>query len=195
MRAFNYLFATALVIFGIASRADTINLTNGDRFTGSIELVDATEVHLKSDSVGTIKIPRAKVISIFFGTNQPPIKTLAGPEKDSATTGGLFDPKSVDKVQEDFLATAGPEANAMFKDLIQGLASGKLNVEDIRDQARESLKGLKELQADGGEEADNPLIQGYVGILENFINKGSTNRAKTGPANRSGAPAPKSGDE
>src|SRR3569832_1809967 len=110
MRAFSFLFATATVILGFASRADTINLLNGDRFPASIERVDATEVYLKSDSVGTIKIPRAKVISIYFGTNQPPAKLLTGAEKDSAAASGLFDSKAVDKVQDDFLATAGPEA-------------------------------------------------------------------------------------
>ena len=101
----------------------------------------------------------------------------------------------MDKVQEDFLATAGPEANAMFKDLIQGLASGKLNVDDLRNQARESLKELKELQADGGEDADNPLIQSYVSILQNFINKGSTNGAKANQSKKQAAPVAKPNDE
>jgi len=193
MRAFNFLLAA--IFFGLSVDADVVNLINGDRFTGSVELVDAAEIHLKTESLGAVTVPRAKVASIYFGTNQPPAKTLAGAEKDSIAAG-LFNPSVAEKVQDDFLATAGPEANAMFKDLVQGLATGKLNVEDIRNKARESLKELKELQADAGEDAENPLLSSYVGILEQFINKGSTNRAKLDlPKKPPFAPAQKSDDE
>jgi hypothetical protein len=180
---------------GVLVRADIVNLVNGDRFTGSVELVNAKEVQLKGDSIGTISVPRTNVASIYFGTNQPSGK-LAGATKDPSASGP-FDAKAIEKVQDDFLATAGPEANAMFKDLVQSLASGKLNIEDIRNQARDSLKELKELQADVGEDADNPLLQSYVGILEQFINKGSTNRAKIEPPKKPTAAAPekKAGDE
>jgi hypothetical protein len=167
MRAFIFAFALSLLF---SPRADVLNLANGDRFVGSIELVNTAEVHLKSETLGLVKIPRAKVASIYFGTNQPPALT-----KHSAEVA--IDPKAIEKVQEDFLATAGPEANDMFKELVQGLASGKLNVEDIRNQARQSLDELKDLQADLGDEADNALISSYVGILERFIAQG-TNRAK-----------------
>jgi hypothetical protein len=174
MRAFILFFALSWLL---PNRADIVTLCNGDRFTGSVELVDASEIRLQSEALGVVKIPRAKVASIYFGTNQP-TASLSGKDLNSV---GQFDPKAVEKVQEDFLATAGPEANAMFKEMIQGLASGKLYVEDIRNQARESLKELKELQADGGEDANNPLISSYVSILENFIDRGSTNRAKIAP--------------
>jgi hypothetical protein len=168
------ILAFALLLF--TARADVLNLANGDRFVGSIELVNAAEVHLKSETLGLVKIPRAKVASIYFGTNQPPTVT-SSVKKQSA-----IDPESVEKVQQDFLANAGPEANDMFKELVQGLASGKLNAEDIRNQARQSLAELKDLQDDLGDEADNALIKSYVGILERFIAQG-TNRAET--------PAPK----
>lgn len=171
MRASIFAFGLTLLF---SARADVLNLANGDRFVGSVELVNTAEVHLKSETLGLIKIPRAKVASIYFGTNQSP--TIA-----KQSTAIAIDPKAVVKVQEDFLSTAGPEANAMFKEMIQGLASGKLNAEDIRNQARQSLAELKELQADLGDEADNALISSYVGILERFIAQG-TNRAKAPPA-------------
>lgn len=164
------ILAFALLIF--TARADVLNLASGDRFIGSIELVNTAEVHLKSETLGLVKIPRGKVASIYFGTNQPPTLTSSG-NKQSA-----IDPEAIEKVQQDFLANAGPEANDMFKELVQGLASGKLNAEDIRNQARQSLAELKDLQGDLGDEADNALIKSYVGILERFIAQG-TNRAKT----------------
>ena len=81
-------------------------------------------------------------------------------------------------MQEEFLATAGIEANAMFKDMLQGLASGKITVDDLRKQARDSLKELKDLQADVGDNDDAAILSTYAGILERFVNQGSTNRAK-----------------
>jgi hypothetical protein len=180
MRALTFsLFAAVALAVEVSSRADIVNVSNGDRFVGSVELVNAAEVHLKSDTLGLVKIPRHKVQSIYFGTNQPPAATIAAstaPKNELGAAG--FDPKAVEKVQGDFLATAGPEANAMFKDLIQGLSQGKLNQEDIRKQAEQSLKELKELQAELGEEADNPIVSNYAAILERFVKQGATNGAK-----------------
>jgi hypothetical protein len=181
MRALSsWLFAAITLSLQISTRADIVNLLNGDRFAGSVELVNPSEIHLKSDTLGLVKIPRLKVQSIYFGTNQPPAAAIAAvaPAKNEPGAG-VFDPKAVEKVQSDFLATAGPEANAMFKDLIQGLAQGTLNQEDIRKQAAQSLKELKELQAELGEEADNPLVSSYAAMLERFVKQGQTNAAKT----------------
>lgn len=169
-----------LLIFGMAlvaaihARGDILNLSNGDRYIGHIELVSQSEVHLKSDVVGLLKVPREKVASIFFGTNQP---TASVAKTEAALPNNEIDPKAVEKVQSEFLSTASPEATAMFQEMVQGLASGKLSVDDLRSQARDSLKQLRELQAEIGEEDDNPLLSSYVGILERFINQG-TNRAK-----------------
>jgi hypothetical protein len=170
----------ALVAFAVGTRADVLNLVNGDRYVGSVQLVNEKEVEWKSETLGTIKIAREKVVSIFFGTNQPAAKA---PEKANASveTAPQFDPKAIEKVQEDFLATATPEANAMFGDLVRGLSTGKLSIDDLRAQARDALKELRELQAQTGDDdsGDNPLLAGYVGILEKFINSGPA--AKTAP--------------
>jgi hypothetical protein len=169
-----------LIFGGAAARADILNLSNGDRYIGKIEIVNATEVHLKSEIVGVVKVPREKVASIYFGTNRPPAK-IATTSENSAT--GL-NQRSIEEVQKEFLSTATPEANAMFTELVQGLASGKIKVDDIRKQAGDTLKELRELQAEIGDDDDNPLLSSYVSILEKFVRGGSTNRA--------GAIAPKS---
>ncbi len=192
MRALTFwLFAAIALVPEISTRADIVNLANGDRFVGSVELVNTAEIQLKSDTLGLVKIPRFKVQSIYFGTNQPPAAGIASAQKvEKDLNADLFDTKDVEKVQGDLLATAGPEANAMFKDLIQGLSQGKLNTDDIRKQAAQSLKELKELQGELGEEADNPLVAGYVTILERFIKQGSTNGAKAIVPKPAPAPKP-----
>lgn len=179
------------VAFLAPLRADILNLANGDRYVGHVELVNQTEVHLKSDVVGLLKVPREKVVSIYFGTNQPVAGVAVKPEPAK----NEFDPKAIEQVQRDFLSTATPEANDMFQQMVQGLASGKLSVDDLRAQARDSLKQLRELQAEIGEEDDNPLLQSYVGVLERFINAG-TNRTRTkAVAPKIAIPPPKPDDE
>jgi len=193
MRALKcWFFAAVALNLGISTRSDIVNVVNGDRFVGFVELVNSAEVHLKSDTLGVIKIPRLKVQSIYFGTNQPPAAGIASAQQSEKEIGAaVFDTKDVEKVQGDFLATAGPEANAMFKELIQGLAQGKLNQGDIRKQAEQSLKELKELQAELGEEADNPIVANYAAILERYIKQGSTNGAKATVPKPAPAPKPK----
>src|SRR5258706_15038976 len=71
MRALIFWFAAISLAAAVAARADIVNLSNGDRYIGSVELVNAAEVHLKSETLGLLKVPRAKVTSIYFGTNQP----------------------------------------------------------------------------------------------------------------------------
>jgi hypothetical protein len=170
------LFALlALCLF--TAQADTLNLINGDRFIGAVQLVNDKEVQIKSDSVGVLKIAREKVACIYFGTNKPPIDLSFAPKSEPLNE--KIDSKVVDQVQKEFLGTATPEANAMFTDLVQGLSSGKISINDIRKQAAETLKELQDLQGEIGEDADNPLLGSYVSILEKFIRAGgaATNQA------------------
>jgi hypothetical protein len=182
----NRLAAAAVCVLCLfTAQADTLNLINGDRFVGSVQLVNETEVQIKNDVVGLLKIAREKVASIYFGTNKPPIDLSFAKEPEPLKE--KIDPKAVDQVQKEFLATATPEANAMFNDLIQGLSSGKISINDIRKQAADTLKELRDLQGEIGEDADNPLLSGYVGILEKFIRAGGTNS----PAGKGPKTAPK----
>lgn len=168
-------------IFGVATaRADLLSMVNGDRYHGAIQLVNEKEVHLQSEILGLIKIPRAKVTAIQFGDVKEvaPAPAVAPKAAAAGTTNEfVFDPKAIEKVQQEFLGTATPEANAMFSEMLQGLSSGKISVNDIRAQAAETLKQLKELQAELGEEGDNPLLATYGSILEKFVRAGGTNVA------------------
>ena len=179
--------ALYLAVSGVLGRADILNLSNGDRYVGDIELVNAREVHLKSEVVGLLKVPREKVASIFFGTNRPSFQVSTS----SAEPASGLDQKSVEQVQKEFLSTASPEANQMFTDLVQGLASGKISVNDIRKQASDTLKELRELQAEIGEDEDNALLSSYVGILDKFVKEGSANRARAVAPKAAPAPAPR----
>lgn len=179
--------ALFLAVGALGPRADILNLSNGDRYVGEIELVNGKEVHLKSEVIGLLKVPREKVASIFFGTNRPSLNVPSTAATESASG---FDQKSIEQVQKEFLSTASPESNQMFTDLVQGLASGKLSVNDIRKQAGDTLKELRELQAEIGEDEDNALLSSYVSILEKFIKGGSTNGARAVTPKAIPTPAP-----
>lgn len=157
-------------------RADLVECENGDRFSGQVLTVDETQVKLQNEVAGVLTIPRGKVSTITFGAKKPapraaapgapaPLSTnLASPAKPFQ-----FDASAVEQVQNQFLGDAGPEATQMFQEMIRGLMSGKLDLGDIRAKAQTSLQELKSLQKDLGDDAAADLLNGYAGILENFI--------------------------
>ena len=175
-RQFLWWPVACALLAGVSARADSLHLINGDRYVGNILLVNEQEVQLQSEIVGLLKIPRAKVLTITFGNTPtaPPAPPAPAAAAAVAPTNTLpaFDPKAVEKVQQEFLGTATPEANDMFSQILGDLGSGRMSLDDLRKQAKDSLEQLRDLQADLGEEGDNPLISSYVSILERFIKQG-----------------------
>lgn len=161
--------------------ADVVVCDNGDRYTGKVLLVTETEVRLINQIHGRLAIPRANVQQITFekAASAAAAPAAAAPGAVAPAGAIAIDPAAVQQVQQEILGTANPEANQMFQQMIQGLASGKLNVGDIRLQAQDVLNQVRELQKDLGDDDTAGLLNSYVSILENFV-KTSTN-----------APAPK----
>ena len=56
-----------------------------------------------------------------------------------------------------------------FNDKVTGLASGRLNLQDIRKDAVKARDGLKDLQKDLG--PDGRALEGYLSILNAFIDQ------------------------
>lgn len=179
-RAKTWLSALAgLLLWGGPGFADQVECENGDKYNGKVLSMDATRIKFESEVTGLMEIPRSKVALISFRAKKeapsarPSAETAApAPAKPVQKTnplGGGIDPSAVEKVQQEFLSAAGPEANAMFNDMLKGLASGTLSIGDIRAQAKQSLKELEAMEKELGEEEDNPLLGGYVGILKSFL--------------------------
>jgi hypothetical protein len=187
-----FMRATLLVVLFGASRflfGDSIQCHNGDRYNGKVLLVNETEVRLLNDIHGTLTIPRSKVVSIAFQsgsvTNVPVIPAVPAV---SPGNGGLsVDAAAVEQVQREVLGTANPEANQLFQEMVQGLASGKLNVGDIRAKALSTLNEVRELQKELGDDDISSVLDSYVGILEGFVKQAGTNTPppkRTIPATR-----------
>ena len=164
------MLCAALVLFATASSlpADQVELQNGDRYVGHVLSLNSNSVVLQSELLGTLRLPRSKVAVITLGpagaTSSPalPLSATASTIPPSAASAnavsnlpsalpGLgMNTNLMQQVQKQFLSGAGPEANAKFNELLSGLMSGKLSVEDIRAEAKTAADQLRALQRESG---------------------------------------------
>jgi hypothetical protein len=83
------LCAAVCVFIGVAAtRADEVQMQNGDRYFGKVVSMSADTVLLNSEMLGQIKVPRKLVSSLSFGTNPPPVvSNLAAASLAAPVTG------------------------------------------------------------------------------------------------------------
>ena len=182
------MLCAALALFAGAGRlqADQVELQNGDRYVGHVLSLNTNTVVLESEVLGTLRLPRKRVAVITLGpvraTNSPalPLPTNAGtlvpsaapanavPNPTPVLPGLSTSTNLIQQVQKQFLSGAGPEANAKFNELLGGLISGKLSVEDIRAEAKTAAEQLRALQRESGEDA-GLAANAYLSILDHFL--------------------------
>ncbi|HEX3719859.1 MAG TPA: hypothetical protein VH595_18060 [Verrucomicrobiae bacterium] len=171
-------------------RADQIVMQNGDRFSGSVVSMTPETVVFQSDSLGQVKLPRDKVSAINLGNTvapSPPATNNSAPavatQSTAAATNVLqqlgSDTNLVQQIRKQFLADAGPQANGKFDELFTGLMSGKMDINDLRAQAKSAADQLRSMKKDLGGDAGQTL-DAYLSVLDNFL-------AQSAPAS---APAP-----
>jgi len=188
-------------------QADQVEMQNGDRYLGKVWSLDTNTLVLRSDVLGTVHLPRGKValITLGAGASTNVARTASATNAlvhapSAALTNGMADLSAslgplaantnfIQQVQAQLLGAAGPEANNKFNELLGGLMSGKLTVNDIRQEAKSAADQLKQLKRGLGEDA-GWAVDGYLAILENFLRE-------TAPASGSGTnvarPPPKAG--
>jgi hypothetical protein len=71
-------------------------------------------------------------------------------------------------IAEQLLKDAGPEATQMYNQMLQGLLSGSLSVDEIRKQAKKAVTDADQMKDELGPEAGE-LLEGYLSILRQFI--------------------------
>ncbi|MCX6925786.1 MAG: hypothetical protein NT154_21645 [Verrucomicrobia bacterium] len=203
----------ALSLFAAAGRlqADQVELHNGDRYLGHVLSLNTNTVVLQSEVLGTLRLPRSKVAVITLGpiqattspalslsTNSPVRPPSIVPAKAATNISPAFrqlgaNTNLIQQVQKQFLSGAGPDANNKFNELLSGLMSGKLSVDDIRAEAKSAADQLRALQRESGEDAG--LATGaYLSILDHFLKEtapsaGSATNAPA-PSTKSKAEAP-----
>lgn len=74
----------------LAAPMDWVEFSNGNLLSGDVQSVDAKELKLKHEVLGTVSIPREKVRAIYFALEAaPPVRggNPAAPEKNAAPDG------------------------------------------------------------------------------------------------------------
>ena len=201
------LCCAAFVLFfaPIRLQADQVEMQNGDRYAGHVLSLNTNTVVLQSEVLGTLRLPRGKVAGITFGaapainSSRPPSPTnglVRMPSRTSTNAAPKLSPalrqlgantNLIQQVQKQFLSDAGPEANNKFNDLLGGLMSGRLSVDDIRAQAKTAADQLRALKREGGEDAGF-AADTYLAILDHFL----MDTAPSGPITNSPGASPKS---
>jgi hypothetical protein len=178
--------ALVMLVLGTARlQGDQVEMQNGDRYLGEVMLLDTNALVLRSDVLGTVRLPRAKVAVVTLGasgaakTARPALTNHSSSLPSVPLTNGTVDLSGplrklgadtnfIQQIQAQFLADAGPEANHKFTEMVGGLLSGKLTVNDIRAEAKSAADQLKELKRDLGGD-DGGALDGYLSILEHFL--------------------------
>jgi len=174
----------ALVLAARWAAGDQVEMKNGDRYAGKVLTLSSNTIVLQSEVLGTLTLPRAKVASVTVGVSPatnlaPSVATLQAsalpvvrtntPLEGAGPLGRLgADTNLIQQVQTQFLNGAGPEAKAKFDELLGGLMSGKVSMNDIREQAKAAADQLRSLKQEQGNDPSG-MLDSYLAILEKFI--------------------------
>src|SRR5437016_1793458 len=164
---------------------DQVEMQNGDRYVGKVLSLTTNMLVLQSESLGKMQLARDKIASITLGagttsrvarlpspTNGTPRALAVARTNTPAELPAGFrqlaaNTNLVQSVTAPVLGDAGPEAKEKFNELLGGLLSGKLTVNDIRVQASSAVEQMKSLKHELGDDAG--VLDGYLAILEKFL--------------------------
>ena len=187
--------------------ADQVEMQNGDRYLGKVLSLTTDQLVIQSDVLGKLTLPRDKVALITLGAtaktntvrsaasapaqvSPPPVAlTSTSPDLSLALRSLGSNTNIMEQVRGQLLAGAGADANKKFDELLSGMASGKLNLDGIRSEARSAASQLRALKKDLGPDASEPL-DAYLEILDNFL-KEATPPAGSVPSATVTQPGPK----
>ncbi len=170
--------------------ADVIECNNGDRYNGKVLSLDGNEVKLQNDIAGTLTIPRSRIVRIHLGqapATPAPRSAISAPASDPQRL--QFDAESIERIQNEYLATATPEASQMFQEMVRGMQSGQMNLGDLRARAASTLRDLRAAQKESGEDALGGILETYGEVLESFLQQ--TAPGKRSPVIQPSRPQPK----
>jgi len=178
---------TALGLLAVVSlRADLVVMQNGDSYKGKVLSLNANNLVLQSDVLGTISVPRARIANVSFGTNvvaKPPTTSMSAGSNVAAEVSPALRQLAahtnlIQTVQSQFLAAAGPEANEKFSQMLNDLTTGKMSIADLRTQAKDVADQLRAVQRESGEDGSFTTDL-YLSILDHFVQDAAPAKSAT----------------
>ena len=173
-----FVFGVLILRIGTLSvSADQVLMQNGDRYHGKVLSVSPTNVVFQSDVLGPVNLARSKVTSLTMGLVTPATNssvapavpnTNVAPDLSAALKQMGGQSNLAQQVKAQFLATASPEANQKFDQMLNDLGSGKMSIADLRAQARDAANQLRALEKEAGEDSSGTMGL-YLSILDNFL--------------------------
>ena len=171
----------------LPARADQVEMKNGDIYAGWVLSLNADTLVLQSDVLGKMQVPRSKIVLVRFGpvsegtnvarlpgsvTNRLSGRRLMATNSDPDISEALrslsTNTNLLQQAPMKLLDEAGPDARKKFNELMGGLVTGKISVDDIRAQARSAADQLRAMKQELGGEAGDSL-DGYLSILDSFL--------------------------
>jgi hypothetical protein len=174
--------------------ADQVVMQNGDTLSGRVVAMNTNVLVLQNENFGAVAIPRTKVASIVFGamkaipaTNAVETRQVVAPQINSTSDlaaelrGIRGQSNLIQQVESQYLNSAGPDAVNKFNELLDGLSTGKIDMNGLRAQAQSTAEQLRSLtngmDPDVMEEAG-----GYLSILDGFLKETAPAHAATNSA-------------
>ena len=202
-----FILSGTILLFVVTPglRADLVEMQNGDHYAGKVLSVSADTVVLESDVLGKINVPRKKVASLMFGTNAVALKAstnvarvtvstnlpVVAPANTNTDLSAALrqlgaDTNFVAQIRQQMLA-GSPEAAGKYDEMVNGLLSGQLGLDDLRREAQSSADQLRELKRDLGPEAGDS-IDAYLGVLDHFLKESAAEAKSATPQPKTQAP-------
>jgi hypothetical protein len=186
----NHLAVWAACILTFAASdlsADQLQMQNGDHYSGKVLSLTSNSIVFENDVLGKVTLPRDKVSSLTIGTNPATNTASAVPNFTTPTrrtanisatntdvTAALrrlgANTNFIEQVRQQMLTGANPAASQKYDEMVSGLMTGKLNANDIRNEAKKGIEQIHQLKTELGPEADASL-DSYLTILESFVNE------------------------
>jgi len=175
-RLTSFCGALTLGIATFVTRADQVVMQNGDRYNGKVLSVSTTNVVLQSEVLGVVNLARSKVANVALASSSPTNSALPAA---SVRTNSAADLPAVlrqlgtqsnlaQQVQAQFLATASPEANAKFSQMLGDLSTGKMSLGDLRAEAKSAAAQLRALEKEAGDDSSD-MVSMYLSVLDSFL--------------------------
>jgi hypothetical protein len=203
MRLKSRFWCGLAVLFAVAPmlQADVLEMQNGDRYSGKVLSLSAETVVLNSEVLGKLNVPRSKVASLTFTTNAAPPKAVANLPRPASTnlplivTGPAAANTNADLASafrqlggntnfvgqiRDQMFAGSPQAAAKYDEMVKGLLTGQINLDDLRKQAQASANQLRELKREMPEAGDT--FDSYLQVLDGFVNETANAPAGAAPA-------------